>query len=580
MTNVTRRLSIMDSLFSRLERGYPSDRFILKGLLFAIVGVGITLIISISTNYATSVPVSGGSFSEGIIGIPRFVNPALAITRADQDMVALVYRGLLRQGPNNTLVPDIAESINLADDGRTYDVTLRKDVVFHDNTPLTAEDVAFTINLIQNPDLKSPLRGNWNDVSVTVLNEYELSISLEESYTPFMENFTLGIMPKHIWGQLPIEQLPFSQYNTEPIGAGPFRIQNVKRDDNGLIDSYALTNFSGPSITPNLSSIILNFYQNEALLKTALDTKEISSTVYLPNSDVASLKRDGYQIIETPLPRVFGVFFNQNRSAVLRDRAVRDALEKVTDRAAIVENALFGFGIPTTMPLLAQTDVLQFPEALGGSAASSTIDEAKLLLKRGGWVQNTGGVWEKRIDGVQTPLSISIKTSNNRLFSDVVNIVANRWRELGVEVSVEQYEQSGLVQSVIRPRDFEALLFGMDMNRTQDLFPFWHSSQKADPGLNIAQYTNLAVDKLLEEARVMSDESERITILEAAAVVIKNEQPAIFLFAPTMVYVVDSTIKTTELPTINRPSDRFMNITNWYAKTNSLWPLFWKNKPE
>ena len=141
-------------------------------------------------------------------------------------------------------------------------------------------------------------------------------------------------------------------------------------------------------------------------------------------------------------------------------------------------------------------------------------------------------------------------------------------------MQVEQYEQTGLVQSVIRSRDYQILLFGLDMNRQQDLYPFWHSSQKDDPGLNISQYTNVTVDRLLEEARVDQDESSRTTTLTEAATIINAEMPAVFLFAPSMTYVHANELVITPMQRLGKPADRFMNIEKWHARTDTVWPLF------
>lgn len=575
MNNPARRMSPTTALFTRLERGGASDRFLLKGLFFAIVGVAVLLAITLSSSYSAIVPTRGGILTEGVVGIPRFVNPALAITRADQDMVALVYSGLMRLSEGGTLVPDVAESITLSDDGRTYSVSLRKNVSFHDGTPLTAQDVAYTIELIQNPDLKSPLRGTWNNVSVNVLGEYDLEIILEETYAPFIENFTLGIMPRHIWQELPIEQLPFSQYNTEPIGSGPFAVSNVGRDTGGLISSYELSSFESALNTPNLARIDLHFYKNETALEEALAAGKIKATAYLTSDSLKKIDQDKFQIIEEPLPRIFGIFFNQNRSPVVRDRAVRDALSAAIDRKALIGEVLGGYGIPTTGPTLQGALMLESQQA-SLATTSNTIESAQQILKRGGWTQTSAGTWEKRLDGNPTALQVTIRSSNSAPFSAVVAHVAERWRALGVEVTVEQFEQADLVQSVIRPRDFETLFFGMDMNRSEDLYPFWHSSQKDDPGLNVAQYTNIAVDNLLEDARVEHDPGARALLLADVATRIENESPAIFLFAPTMTYVVANNITTTPLPTIHRPSDRFVTVASWYATTDTLWSLFSK----
>lgn len=564
----------LDGLFGLIERRRPSDRLLLRGLFFLTIFSGIFFLYSINQENSNPTPARGGVLTEGIVGIPRFINPALAITRADQDTVALVYSGLMKIDTDGALVPDIAESVTVSEDGKTYSIIVRKDRTFHDGTPLTARDVVYTYTLVQDSDLKSPLRGNWSDVTITEIGEYELSVNLVEAYSPFIENFTLGIMPRHIWSTLPIEQLPFSQYNTEPIGSGPFSIEKVQRDASGLISGYSLKPEPNNQNNPNLSGIELRFFQNENLLKTALTNKEISATVYLPTAEVTNFLTDDIRVLTEPLPRIFGVFFNQNRSASLRDKAARKALSAAIDRDALVTEILNGYGVPITKPTLSSSSELESEGTELEEEILSPIETARNILIDGGWEQNESGFWEKEIDDTVETLSFTLKTSNSELFDKTATRVAANWRELGVEIQVEQYEQSGLVQSVIRSRDFQAVLFGLDINRTEDLYPFWHSSQKDDPGLNITQYTNIAVDRLLERTRNSQDATERAQLQNEVSAAITEETPAIFLFAPSIAYVIDKTITTTPLRALGKPSDRFMNVSNWYAKTEVVWPIF------
>lgn len=569
------KLSFMDRLLKVVEGKKPSDRVVLRFLLFATLASGIYYLISINDGLVISTPTQGGSLTEGIVGIPRFVNPALAITRADQDTAALVYNGLLKIDENGQLVPDLAESITTSEDGTEYTIVLKKDRFFSDGQPVTASDVLFTIELIRDPDLKSPLRGNWNDVTLKEVDEYEFKVVLTEAYFPFIENFTVGIMPKHIWSNLPIEQLPFSQYNTEPIGSGPFAITKVNRDVSGLISGYVLKPSETQTDTkPNLASIELKFYQNETLLLSALESGQINSTVFLPTDTTTKLNSDRFKIISLPLPRIFGIFINQNRSIALRDKSARAALSSAIDRDKIVEEVLGGYGVPTTKPIVTEHRTLLLADTALNEEATTTPFTAEEILIRGGWKKNNNGLWEKKIDQGNEILAVTIRTGNSDLFNKVANMVAEDWRRLGVEVQVEQYEQTGLVQSVIRSRDFQALLFGLDMNRLQDLYPFWHSSQKDDPGLNISQYTNVTVDRLLEQAKTTQDENEQQKILNEISDIITSETPAIFLFAPSLTYVIDREIQNAPMTRLGKPADRFMNIANWHARTDIVWPIF------
>ena len=574
----SRRRSVFERLIHIIESRPTSDRLILRLAFFMIVGSGIASLIIWNNTFTTPTPALGGTLHEGLVGTPRFINPALAVTRADQDVTALVYAGLMKINPEGKLVTDLAESVTPAADGKTYNVILRQGLEFHDGVALTAADVVFTIGLIQNPELKSPLRGNWSGVTVEEIGEHELNIVLDEPYAPFIENFTLGILPKHIWNNLPIEQIPFSTYNTEPIGAGPFAITKTTHDADGLIAAYTLTQFT-KNEPVKLDAIQLHFYQNETDVTTAFKNKDIMSTVYLPTRDIDSLVQGTNDTtIEQPLPRVFAVFFNQNKSPILRDTAVRLALNAAINRPELVTTVLSGHGIPTLSPVPPSDTTVESNRQtnVAETEASSSIATATNILTKAGWLKNSTGGWEKRIDGDTQTLQITLRTANTPMFEQTTEVIARAWRELGVEVKVEQYEQSDLLQSVIRPRDFEGLLFGLDMSRASDLYPFWHSSQREDPGLNIAQYANIEVDTLLERARIATTTEDRTASNDAITRILAREMPATFLFVPNMVYVLDPQVITTTMSDISKPHERFMNVNEWHMNTDNLWHIFQK----
>lgn len=565
--------SLFDRLLSLIEVRHSSDKLFLRILFFAVIFSGIWVIYSLNQAYSADTPIHGGVLKEGIVGTPRFINPALAITRADQDVAALVYGSLMKISEDGTLVPDIAESITTSQDGLTYNILVRKDIRFHDGTPLTARDVVYTIELIQNPDLKSPLRGNWSDVTVEEIGEYELNVVLKDPYAPFNENFLLGILPAHLFEAIPIEQLPFSQLNTEPIGSGPFKVASANRDPSGLIKSYTLEAFQENPFVPNIETLELHFFTDEAELLKNLEQNLIDSSAYVSNKNIEALvSSEKFQIISQPLPRVFGIFFNQNKSAALRDPAVRTALDTALNRDEIIEKTMSGYGVPTYGPVATESDTIESKE--GSTATTTEAQSTASLLTNAGWLKNNLGLLEKQVDGTAETLSFTLKTSNTPLFNEISEIVVEDWKAAGVDVAIEQFEQTDLVQSVIRPRDFEALLFGLDMNRSGDLYPFWHSSQKDDPGLNIAQYTNVTVDTLLQSARVEQDVAKREQIQREASVLIQSEQPALFLFKPRMTYVVKKGIIVGDMNAIAKPSDRFSNVDTWYTDSDTLWNIF------
>jgi peptide/nickel transport system substrate-binding protein len=574
LQNKKRRFSLANSYFSFLNRRKLSDKLLFNLALLAVGFSVLGAIFTANALFTETLPSSGGAITEGIVGTPRFVNPVLSINRADHDMVALIYSGLLKLGEDGELVPDLAESLTLSEDGKTYNVKLRSGARFHNGLEVKARDVVFTIGLIQNPELKSPLRGNWDGVVAEEINDYELTITLPEAHAPFKENLLVGILPRELWDELPIEQIPFSQNNTEPVGSGPYQIKEVVRNKSGLINGYILEAFSGSQSTPNITTLTFVFYQNEEELLQALQKKEITSTPSLSSEYFSQVDTETYNIISTPLPRTFGIYFNQNKSAALRDKSVREALSTAIDRGALVERVLFGYGIETYSPVppgFLTTDTPKVEEQI------DRLEKAQSILRDGGWQKNEAGTWEKEIDKNKVTLSVGISTANTPLFDGTATAVAEVWKSIGVDVHVSQFEQTDLVQSVIRPRDFEALLYGADIGRQVDLYPFWHSSQKNDPGLNIPQYTNIEVDALLSKLRTTDDADKKREMVTLVERMIEDDLPTIFLFVPTFGYVLDKEVQGVSFAKLSRQSERFANVSKWHIKSKKVWPIFSNN---
>lgn len=561
---------IFDRLFRYIDTLRPLDRAIFFSLL-ALFLVSLSIFIySLGRSFLVEVPTSGGTLTEGVIGSPRFINPVLAITRADHDLVALTYSGLMKLTPAGDLENDLAESVTISEDGRVYNIILRQDARFHDGVSVTAEDVAFTINLIQQPELKSPLRGNWSGVVVEVIGPYELNLVLENPYAPFKENLTIGVLPRHIWSTLSDEELPFSQHNIEPIGSGPYRVETVKRNAAGLVSEYELEAFTNYQGQAHIKNIIVRFYQNEDEIMEALDRQEITSTASLSERVLTEISDDKYTLVSESLPRVFAVFLNQNRNSILRDKAVRQALDEAVDKEALIDHAVGGFGVATASPLPAGF----FESTPDGLSAEDRLSKARATLEAGGWTRHEDGIYRKTIDDQLVPLRFTVRAGNGPLFERAAENLTATWRSLGAEVTFEFYEQSDLVQTIIRPRDYEALLFGMDIGRSLDLYPFWHSSSREDPGLNVSLYANINVDSLVTKMRVATSTEERDQLMGEFTEEIKNDMPAIFLFSPSFAYVTDKEVRTAEFKKIQRPSERWSNVTSWYMQQSGVWPFF------
>ncbi len=545
-------------------------------LMIVLVASTLGLLQTLNRSFMTGVAMPGGSVSEGIIGTPRFVNPILANSPADLDMIALIYSGLMRKNPDGTLIPDLAESYQISKDGLTYTFTLKNNLYFHDGTRLTADDVFFTINRAKDPIIKSPRKVNWDGVNVEKVDDRTIVFTLKQPYASFLENTTLGIMPEHIWNDLAIE---LNTANTSPIGSGPYKIASVSKQSSGVIDSYELERFLNFSLgKPYIENLTFQFYPNEDSSIAALKNGSVDQISSITPANASGLKNEGYRVESSVLPRVFGLFFNQNQNQLFLDRNVVSAIDQAINKDLIVNEVLGGYGIAIDEPIPPNMIAYQKLSEDTGTSHEEHLQKAKNILAKDGWKVGESGFLEKtkteKGKKTTTVLEFSISTGNAPELAKSAALIEEELGLLGMKVGVKTFEAGNLNQSVIRPRKYDALLFGEIINHESDLFAFWHSSQRKDPGLNVAIYTNAKVDKILEDAFVTTDEAERIKKYAQFEDEIKKDMPAVFLYSPDFIYVVSKNLQGLALDHIAAPADRFGNAYLWYTQVDNVWKIF------
>ena len=543
-------------LLGYIETLPPGDRVLAYTLGTLVLVSGFWGLYSIERLFLVEVPARGGSFTEGVVGSPRFINPLLAISDTDRDLVALSFAGLMGRANDGSLVPVLAERYELSEDGKVYTFYLRENLRFSDGTPLTSEDVVFTVTKAQDPGLKSPRLSDWSGVLVESIDARTVQFTLPKEYSFFLEDATLGIIPAHLFKDVSNEEFPFSPLMTRPVGAGPFRVLSVQQNKDGVIEEYTLKAFSGYALSrPFLDEIRFRFYPNSEALSRAYESGRIES-LYGIATDRA---------VRAPYSRVFGVFFNYNQNNVFAREEVREALSVAVDRTRVIASALSGFGTPLWGPVPPGVGVETYVEE-----PEDRIAAAAGILEDGGWEYDEETfLWTR--DGAT--LSLTIKTSNVSELKAASEAIRESLEELGVPVSIEYYEPGDLAQNVIRPRRYEALLFGMVVGRDTDLYAFWHSGERTDPGLNIALYTNSSVDALLEEIRTGTREENEGKLARLNEIV-SSEYPAIFTHVPDFLYTVPKHVNNIILTRISAPSDRFQGIHAWYRYTEHVWPVF------
>ena len=545
-------------------------------IIIALIS-SLSLAWKVNSLFLIPVPAHGGTFSEGMVGLPRSINPVLAFTETDKNLSNLIYSGLMKFD-GDKIVKDLAETYTISEDGLVYDFKIKDNIRFHDGTQLTTDDIEFTIQKVQDSEIKSPKYVDWSSVIIKKISPTEIQFVLRQPYAPFLTNTTIGIIPKNIWKNQSTEQFIFNKNNLEPIGSGPYRVNNIVKDKAGTPTSYSLSSFSKyHSGEPYISNINIFFYQNEDMAIDAFKAGAIQNFAGISpqKSYKISSTTQSVNIIHNPLPRIFGVFFNQNNSPVLANKEVRQALDMVVDKDAIIKKALYGYAVSIDSPIpLDDASSTIIKEKID---IEKNIQSAKDLLSKSGWAINESGVLEKKNKTTKQTLELSISTADSTDLKLIAEMVKKSWEELGAKVTVKVYEFGDLSQNIIKTRKYDALLFGEIINKDLDLYAFWHSSQRNSPGLNVSMYVNSKADKILEDARTSFDEKARNELYKSFEEIIKDDVPAIFLYSPEYLYLMSKDIKGYEMKAITNPSDRFSNINKWYIKTDKVWEIFVKD---
>lgn len=556
------------------------EKLIFFSFAFVLAISGITLALEANASFLQEIPAHGGTLNEGMVGSPRFVNPLLAVSETDKSIVSLVYSGLLRlDAKTGNLVPDLAESYEVSPDGLTYAVKIRDDAVFHDGKQVTADDVVFTIEKALDPIVKSPKRANWEGVDIEKIDDKNIQFTLKKPYSPFVDNLTLGILPRHIWQEASAEEFPFSQWNIEGIGSGPYRVARVKRNDSGIPTYIELSAFKKYTLgQPYISKVILRFFRDEEQLLETWKSGSLDGASGISPKSAKEAVAAGGSAIHEPMSRIFGAFFNQNKAPVLANNEVRKALDAAVDKEALVNEVLLGFGMPLSGPI---------PGYTWENIATSTearIASARQILLDAGWKPGADGVMEKKPNlpagkaGKDSQrLSFAISTGNVTELKRTAEVIKNIWQQIGAEVEIKVFESSDLNRDIIRPRNYDVLLFGESLGHDMDLYPFWHSSQRIDPGLNISLYTNINADKLIEETRTSLDPAQREEKIKELTREISKDVPAVFTYTPEFIYLLNPRIKNTAMDGITSLSDRFAGIKDWYIETDKVWEIFANN---
>ena len=509
---------------------------------------------------------SGGVYVEGVIGNISTLNPLLAASEPEQAVSRLLFSSLYNYDVTGALHTDLAESMTVKDD-KVYTIKLRN-AVWHDGKKLTAEDVVYTINLIKNPQVRSPLRVNWLDISARAIDDSTVEFMLPAVYAGFSHALTFPVIPKHILQTVSPSSMREADFSSNPVGSGPFAVKRVQTSEStsstDVVRMEPNTKYYGAVST--LSRLELRAYGNESLLVKAVNSGEVSAASGLSLSAADNIKSKQYSTKHWLLNKGVYLLMN-NRSQTLQDARVRQALRYATDTSSI--RATVGDNVARLDTPILQSQIAQKLPA----APDYSLDKAKALLKEAGWTYNQGQ-WKGK-DG--RPLAVAVTTSSGRdEYKKIVDALKQQWSKLGVDVQLREIDTSStttsFVQSVLQPRDYDALLYELELGADPDVFAYWHSSQASASGYNFANYSNRTVDNDLVGGRSRTNSALRAAKYIQFVNQWLNDAPAIGLHQSVGSYVLNNGASIVEpRGSLNTMNDRYADVTTWSTGRASVY---------
>jgi peptide/nickel transport system substrate-binding protein len=514
--------------------------------------------------YRTSANALDGTYAEAVLGPVDTLNPIFAKSSAEESAGELLFSRLLNYDQTGNLNYDLADSMKVSDDQKTYTLTVRADARWSDGLYVRARDVVFTVGLLQNVATRSTLTG-WNDVKVKQVDDRTVSFTLPAVYAAFPHALRfLPILPEHVLRDIEPAQIRENSFSSKPVGSGPFTIKLLQDVDatNGRKIIHMARNDSYYRGAPKLSRVQLHVYKDADSIKRALATSEVNAASDLPVVTANTVNKQRYSIEDRPINSGVYALFNTQAGA-LQDLKVRQALQAGTDTKAVrtsISNSL----PELYLPIIAQQLTGDLP-----AAPAYSPERAAALLDEAGWKLD-GTVRKKE----GQPLTLNIVTTKNPDFEKALEALSSQWRALGVTITTNIVDpddpSQNVAQTILQPRRYDVLLYQLTIGGDPDVYAYWHSSQVAD-GFNFSNYKNSIADDALSSARSRLETNLRNAKYLTFTRQWLNDAPAIGLYQATAQYVhTDGVHALPQDATLISAADRYTNVLYWTVGERSV----------
>jgi len=566
-----------------------------RGLIAALsVALAVLSVAALAPTFEAAGPIGPGPseplptppYVEGVLGHATNVSPFGARSGADRDLIALLFRGLVRLGPGNSVVGDLASRWEVDASGAQWTFHLRPGLTWQDGVPLTADDVVFTVATLSDPDYTGPGSTSWREVTAVALDPLTVELDLATPLGGFLLAATQPIAPAHVLDQVDPAELPDDPFGQQPIGSGPFQLTSLDSRKAVLAVSAPLVvepgaegpQFATPKPTdslatprpttasgqpiPYLAGIEFRFFDDVASLKAAWDAGTLDAASGLLPADAAALAATPHaSLLRYPGSTLLAVDLDLRPARPeFRDPAVRRALLEAIDRDSIVSQMFAGLGtradslIPPSSPIY---------NLAANPPVPYDVAAARAALVKAGWKQS-GGSWV--VKGGKTPLSIEVlspEEAANPIAYRVAAAVVADWKALGLSVKQVPLASTELLGERLRPGGFQAAVIPLAVGLDPDLYPLLASTQTRTGGSNVSGLQDPSLDALLAAARAPGTDAKRAAAYQALETRLSSDLPILpIAFRDELVVVRDTLTGPTPRP-VGTSGDRFWDVLTW-----------------
>ncbi len=453
---------------------------------------------------------------------PSRLNPLLATDSASGEIAGWIFNSLVEYDKDGNIVPKLAQSWSF-EDNKTLIFKLKKNIKWSDGKSFNADDVVFTYKLITSPKIYTPYSDEFRYVqSVQKLDDFTIKVKYKKPYFKALNTWMISIVPKHILKNQ--KDIMTSSFNQHPIGTGPYTID-------GFEVSKDIVLKANPNYfihKPYIDKIIYHFIPDPATNFLMLKTKKLDVGGLTPLQVERQLTDDFkkyYKIYEKMSNSYTYLGFNL-KNEKFKNPLVRKAISLAINKKELVNILFFGHGQICTGPFMPKT------WAYNNKVKSSyNPQKAKELLKKAGYDKNH-------------PLTFTITTnSNNDIRVNAVEIIQYQLAKIGVKVKIKTMEWQAFLNTVVMPKNFEAVVLGWGLSITPDAYSIWHSDGAKKGGFNFISYKNKKVDELIKKAETTIDKKLLSKYYKEIFRLIVNDHPYVFLYIPNSITAVNRSIK-------------------------------------